>query len=168
MKFLCEAKISNRSAPSSSRFYKSTIALGFHPANEQNSPLFLMVFSAANKNGIRYKISDNIQKVFTKYIQEGKTTISFKCPEIDLQIKCDSVQLKCFLQTLKLGMEGKRDRIRLGLSTLAVLPQKSHPITKMTITSIADVPIKGYPRTLKSLFVRCRLYFVVQTRENVY
>lgn len=62
----------------------------------------------------------NIEKVFTKFVQDGKTTLSLKQPPHDLLIRRDPIQLRAFLQTFKSALEGKLDPIKSGLSTLAV------------------------------------------------
>lgn len=157
MKIICEVSVHNRLASHvKPRSQQSTIAIGYHPpgANDVDN-LFLIHFTATNKVGTRYKIKRNVEKVFTKFIQDGKTTLSFKQPPHDLQIRCESVQLKSFLNLLKLAIEGKCAFNKIGLSTLAVtaLPQKIMPIKKMSILSPADYPVKGLPKSLVHLNV---------------
>lgn len=155
MKIICEISVHNRLAPHvKSRSQQSTLALGYHPPNTKDvSNLFIIHFSATNKMGTRYKIKRNIEKIFTKFVNDGKTTISFTQPTHDLMIRCDPIQLKCFLKTFKLAMEGKADAI--GLSSLAVtpVPQKSMPAKKLTIQSASDYPLKGLPMCLVELNV---------------
>lgn len=158
MKILCDTTLYNRYNATSNgmRAQKATIAIGLHPPNKENSELFLLHFTPTNKTGTRYKLKTNIEKVFAKFCAEGKTTISFKEPPHDLQIKCDPVQLKCFLQTLKLAMTGQYDRQKLCLSSIAAtaIPSTAHPTTKLVIRSRGEFPLKGLPRTLTSLHVR--------------
>lgn len=157
MKLLCDVNIINRLAPHvKNRTVKSTLAIGYHPPNKENSELFLILFTAQNKSGQRYKIHENVQKVFTRFISEGKATISFKVPDHDLQIKCDPVQLKFFLNILKKGIDGNfNPGDKNGLPVLAAQPlsQKSRPVAKLVIKSRSDYPLKGFPRTLTTLFV---------------
>ncbi|XP_046868762.1 uncharacterized protein LOC26529774 [Drosophila willistoni] len=105
-----------------------------------------------NATGQRYKVKDNIQTIHTKYVLDGKATIAFKKPSLNLLIKCDPIQLKGFLQTLKLGMEGK-DVINLRLNTVTAMAQKSKLQTKMAINRHSDYPIKAFPRYLQSLTI---------------
>lgn len=155
MKIICEISVHNRLAPHvKSRSQQSTLALGYHPPNTKDADnLFIIHFSTTNKTGTRYKVKRNIEKVFTKFVGDGKTTISFKQPSHDLMIRCDPIQLKCFLKTFKLAMEGKADAI--GLSSLAVtpVPQKSIPVKKLTILAPSDYPVKGLPMSLVELNV---------------
>lgn len=162
MKLLCETVVRYRLSPgtSTARALKSTVALGRHPPNKQDAELFLILFTATNKTGTRYKITSNIERIFTKFLHEGKATISLRQPEHDLQIRCDFVQLKCFLHALRLGLEGKSLQNR-EIQTLAAtaIPPSAHPITKMTILSRGDYPLRGLPRTLKALTVGYTLFF---------
>lgn len=155
MKIVCEVSVINRLAPNvKSRPQQSTVAMGVHPPGSKDpEDIFIIHFSSANKNGTRYKVKRNIEQVFTKFLHDGKTTIAFKTPQHNLQIRCDSVQLKAFLQTLKLAMEGKFEPQKIGLSTLAVtaVPRASMPVKKMMILKPSEYPVKGLPRTLTHL-----------------
>lgn len=92
MKIVCETCVVNRSKPHvKSRSVKSTLAVGKN--NKENSKVFLLLISPQNKSGSRYDLSNNISKIFTKFISEGKCTISLKLPEADIQIKADPVQV---------------------------------------------------------------------------
>lgn len=139
------------------RSQQSTLALGYHPpgAGKDVENLFLIHFTAVNKVGTRYKLKRNIEKVFTKFVQDGKTTLSLKQPPHDLQIRCDPIQLKAFLQTFKSALEGKLDPSKPGLSTLAVtgVPKKAVPVKSMTILTPSDYPLQGLPKTLTTLNV---------------
>lgn len=156
MKLLCDTVVVNRQCPNlKSSSVKSTLAIGYHPPGKENAELFIIHFTLKNKSGLRYKVKNNLNKIFTKFVNDGKATISFKLPEHDLQIKCDPIQLKCFLKALKLGLEGKQEMNKIGLSSLAVTPvsNKKHPVTKLCITSRADYPTKGFPKTLQTLSI---------------
>lgn len=164
MKLLCETVVQYRLAAASAtaaRAQKSTLALGQHPPDKENAELFMILFTPNNKMGMRYKVSNNLEKVFVKFVDQGKATISLKQPPHDVQIRCDAVQLKCFLQALKLAMAGKSTS-KLGLGTLVTMPipQSSHPITKLVVRSRSDYPLRGIPKSLKTLIVngiqRCR------------
>lgn len=167
MKILCETSIQYRTAatsavPSTSgRPQKSTLALGMHPPNNaDNAELYLMLFTSSNKTGTRYKVRNNLERVFTKFVVQGKATLSLRQPAHDLQIRCDAVQLRCFLNALKLGLDGKRaagdpQQSNVAMSTLATtaIPASAHPVTKLMIKSRADYPLRGLPKTLRVLHV---------------
>lgn len=147
----------NRLAPNVKvRPQQSTIAVGIHPPNSKDPDnVFIILFSATNKTGTRYKIKRNIDQVFTKFVNDGKTTISFKNPQHNLLIRSEPVQLKCFLRLLKSAMDGSCDPQKLGLSSLAItaVPQSSMPVMKLTIKRPSEYPVKGLPRTLQTLTV---------------
>lgn len=158
MKLICEISVYNRLAPHiKPRSQQSTLALGYHPpgATKNLDSLFLIHFTAINKVGTRYKVKRNIEKVFTKFVQDGKTTVSIKQPPHDLQIRCDPIQLKAFLQIFKMAVDGKLDPSKLGLSTLAVtaVPKSAVPLKTMTIQTPSDYPLRGLPKTLTTLNV---------------
>lgn len=156
MKLLCETAVRYRlnATGSNQRAQKSTLVLARSP-NKTNPDAVLILFTATNKTGTRYKISNNIEKVFTKFLHEGKTTISLREPVVDIQIRCNAMELKGFLKTLKITMEGKCDQINLGMSAISAtaIPESSHPIRKLLIKDQGDYPLRGLPRTLQSLVI---------------
>lgn len=96
-------------------------------------------------------------------MNEGKCTISFVLPEIDLQIKADPIQLKAFLNVMKTElcpstkespMESPKSSdnklIRAFGNTNKMLTDQ---VLKLNITSRADFSTKGFPRTLKELHI---------------
>lgn len=97
----------------------------------------------------------NIEQVFTRFVNEGKATIRFKQPPHDVCIICDSLQLKLFLKTLKLGLGEKVPPRSLMLSNITTT-SKVPPIpkTNLVILSKAAYPtLEGFPRTLQVLKV---------------
>ena len=156
MKILCEAQVVNRKLPHLvTRSVKSTLAIGFHPAGKENSELFIIHFTPQNPNGTRYKIKQNLLRIYTKYINDGKATISFIVPEHNVQINCNPLQLKCFLQSLKLGLQGKNEINKLGMSSLATsaISPKLHPVRSLVIARRADFPVKGIPKSVERLTI---------------
>lgn len=173
MKILCETQVVNRelypTGRRAQRSLKATLALGYchlrrdraNPSQELPIPkdreLEVIHFpsSGLNKNNIvRYKIHDNILKCYTKFVQDGKATISFKNPPDDIMIKCDPIQLKGFLQAMRLGLDG-REFLNLRLNALAAtaIRTKSQPQTRMSIHNRSDYPSDGFPATLTNLRV---------------
>lgn len=159
MKILCDVVVHNRQHPSSSyKSAKSTLALGFHPpGGKSDSKLFVILFTARSKAGTRYQLTDNLKQVFSRFVEEGKFTLSLESPEVDLQIRSKDVNvLKNFLRSLNVALKGDlQDREKLRLSSLSVTPitTKSHPVTKLSIAKRSDYPIKGFPKTLTHLEV---------------
>ncbi|BFF94891.1 leucine-rich repeat protein 1 [Drosophila madeirensis] len=179
MKILCEVQVVNRTtqANRTPRPVKSTLAIGYkQSASDSNGTtkkeLEMLLFSGQAKTGTRYKVRDNVQAVHTKFILDGKATIGFHQPAENLLIKCDPIQLKGFLQTLKLGMEGKDAiNLRLNIAAATAIPQKSQPQQRMVISKRSEYPIKGFPRTLKSLTINnsqlVKLSFEICTLRNL-
>ncbi|XP_062124332.1 leucine-rich repeat protein 1 [Drosophila sulfurigaster albostrigata] len=179
MKILCEVQVVNRTtqANRTPRAVKSTLAIGYkQSARDSNGntkkELEMVLFTPQVKAGTRYKVRDNIHSVHTKFVLDGKATIGFKQPAENLLIKCDPIQLKGFLQTLKLGMEGKDAiNLRLNIASATAIPQKSQPQQRMTINKRSEYPIKGFPRTLKSLSINniqlMKLSFEICTLRNL-
>lgn len=155
MKILCETQVINRQLPNAkSRTAKATLAIGYHPPGKENAELLIIHFTPQNKIGVRYKVKDNLEKVFTKFLNDGKATISFKTPEHNIQIKCDPLQLKFFLQFMKLSIEGKNmGRMCLSAISASTIPQRLQPVTNCVVTKRRDYPLKGFSRTIKSLTI---------------
>ncbi|CAO1435159.1 unnamed protein product [Diamesa hyperborea] len=101
--------------------------------------------------------------MFVKFLNDGKCTIGLKVPEVDLQIKAESIQLKGFLNFLKEGLTGKKSEVSkdnkflraFGATSSVTTTQNfiAPPVTKMVIKSRGDYPCKGFPRTLKILHI---------------
>lgn len=167
MRILCDITVLNNSQPQAGvKHSKATLAISWHPPNKENSELFLILFTNKNKHQStqKYRVKDNLEKVFSRFADEGKLTLSFKEPNQSLQVRTDPVQLKSFLSTLKLALNCKKEeRTKIGLSTVAVqaIASKAHPVTKLTILNRGDFPTKGLPRTLTHLSItgigRCRI-----------
>ena len=102
-----------------------------------------------------FQVKNNVEQVFTRFVNEGKATIRFKTPPHDVCIKCDSLQLKLFLRTLKLGLENKVPGKALMLSSLTSTSRvPPAPKTKVSILSKAAYPtLEGFPRTVQILKV---------------
>lgn len=162
MKLLCDISVGNRLAPNLKRkSAKSTLALCKQPKCNE---FCVILFTAQNKNGTKYSLLGNIQQIFTRCVNEGKTTIQFKQPPHDLYIKADPIQLKSYLHLLKLALENKvTDKDLAGYSGITATPiaKKHIPQKKLYITSRAEYPIKGFPKSLEELHInniqRCSL-----------
>lgn len=167
MRILCDITVLNNNQPQANvKHTKATLAISLHPPNKENSELYLIIFTNKTKHqsSQRYKVKDNLTKVFSRFADEGKLTLQFQEPNQSLQIRTDPTQLKAFLSTLKLALNcSKEERNKIGLSSVAVtaIASKAHPVTKLTILNRGDFPTKGLPRTLTQLNIngigRCRI-----------
>ncbi|XP_054273062.1 leucine-rich repeat protein 1 [Macrosteles quadrilineatus] len=154
MKIVCTVEIVNRALPSLSlpnkKGVKSSLTIGKSP----DGSIFLLHQTNQNVPGNKFKVLNNIQTVFTKFVNEGKSTIRLKEPEYDLAIKCDPVQLKAFLKTLKCCLGGipssQLSTIGSCVQSKALKPVK----TKMIVSCRDDYPVlEGFPRTLELLVI---------------
>ena len=134
---------------------KSHLAIGRKPLTDGNSEVFLMLSNNSNKQGVKYIIKNNVSTMFTKMINEGKSTVRFTDPPHDLCIKCDDkVQLKSFLMVIKKVMDGKEIQ-NLTLSALQPVSTKQieGPKKKLSVMKRGDYPTAGFPSTLQQLQV---------------
>lgn len=158
MKLVCTIATGNRqlskfALKSQNKHVKSTIALCRHPKNEND--FMLIHFTAQNKVGTKYRLTDNVQSVLTRFVNEGKATIQFKEPTHDLFIKADTIQLKGFLHLLRRALEKKISGNELTLSSMSVTPVSNKNIApkKLIVKSRSELPMKGFPRTLEFLCI---------------
>ncbi|NXK41817.1 LLR1 protein, partial [Piprites chloris] len=114
----------------------------------------LMVCTARDRAGARYKVQRNVERLFTRFVEQGKATVRLREPAVDLRLsKANASDLKAFLSALRLAHQGT-DAAALPLSTL--VPAKNSevekPKTKMLITSRRDYPLtKSFPCSLEHL-----------------
>lgn len=168
MRVTCEASVIDRSQPQQrkARLVKSIISIGYHSSNEGNAEMFLLHENQLNKSGRRYKVKLNVTKVFTKFLHDGKATISFKEPPHDLLIQCDKIRLLAFMSSLRMGLcddpNFSRSQTNVQAKKLPRLKEspftlKNHVNRKMVIKNRSDLD-KGIPRTVEDLTV-CKLHW---------
>lgn len=103
---------------------------------------------------IFFQINNNVDKIYTKFINEGKATISFIEPPHDLIIQSDKIQLKSFIHILKLAIIKKVDPSVLDISNLNPKCMSSAPKTKVVINKSSEYPtLEGFPRTTEELYL---------------
>lgn len=155
MKLQCQVEIVNRlhsslNIRSNGKYVKSTLALGKEPKREAD--YFIIHFSSVNKTGTKYSVK-RLKQVFSRCLNEGKTTLRFEEPPHDLCVKSEPIQLKCFMRLLKSCITGDAKNIKIApLASLSVTHNDNAP-TKLIIRDRSDFPIKGLPRTLESLYI---------------
>ncbi|KAL1374777.1 hypothetical protein pipiens_001634 [Culex pipiens pipiens] len=162
MKLICETCVVNRSGPPSGgkrAFQKTVLAVG-NDKKSSEEPV-IMLITNSNKSGTRYGLRKNVGKIFTRFLAEGKATISFQIPEHDVQIKSEVVQLTGFLKVLRAvltggaGVDGPDGGAKLSClamvnkKTTAVLAASNKVLaTKCVIKSRGEYPLKGFSRNL--------------------
>lgn len=167
MKLVCETCVINRTVPSAKRTFQRTI-LAIGKSNEKKpDETAIMLKTNSNKSGSKYGLKGNISKIFTRFVSDGKATISFNIPEHDVQIKCEVIQLTTFLKQLKSVLTGEATQnstntpeappVKLScLSSVAnmkssVLSSTKVLSTKCVIKRRGDYPLKGFSRNLVTL-----------------
>ncbi|XP_066581605.1 leucine-rich repeat protein 1-like [Prorops nasuta] len=156
MKLHCNVEVSNRSLPvtnfTKKKAQRSCLAIGRQTVN--NDKIYLLLQTQTNKQGTKYNVDGNIEKIFTKFVTEGKATIRLTVPPHDLIVQCESVQLKSFIHVLKLVLSKKGDPAVLALSNLNPKKFSTAPKTKILIKKNSDYPtLEGFPKTTKELHV---------------
>ncbi|GFT37707.1 leucine-rich repeat protein 1 [Nephila pilipes] len=165
MKITCGVEVSNRAHPAISvrnktKYSVATLALCHKFKQEEkhsDKDVFLVLCTHQNPRGTKYKIYNNVEKLFTKFTNDGKATLRFKEPPHDLIIsKADPLQLKGFLHGVGLTIVGQgTGRIRLSPTPTKV----DRPKQKLAIMQRSNYPVKtGFPSSLTWLQVQnCKL-----------
>lgn len=156
MRLNCETQIVYRMVPyhnHSGRCKKASFtALILDRLLDEKKPknvTFLLVCTAKNPAGTRYKVDGNIEGLFTRFVDEGKACIRIREPKHDVIIsKADATELRLFLRLLH----------RIERGDIVVQSVFSAPPSQVTRTRDALVvrcqeyrPPQGFPNELKSL-----------------
>lgn len=159
MRLTCELEltyslaVSSGSLSSRSSRSRAVIIVGKKPgptaANGRREELYVIVSTTKNVTGSKYKVKENVCKVFSKFVDEGKATVRFKEPAHQLAIsKADPTQLKELLKVLKMSPSQHQ-----SVSLAPLLPTKMQdiekPKTKLCVKSRGDYPLKGFPASLE-------------------
>lgn len=164
---------------------KHLIQSSLKESNHQNDraildpSIFLMVSTTENKSGNKYAItfqktenssessSSNVEKIFDRFIAEGKATVRFCEPPHDLCIKkADPIQLKAFTSLIRKivelssskGNENDLENLLAKSNSLlsALNPASKNQVkkekTRLIIVNKKDYPITtSFPSTLEVL-----------------
>lgn len=155
MKLQCQVEVVNRLHASlnirfSGKYLKSTLVLGKEP--KCDTDYFILHFSSMNKTGTKYRVKC-IKHVFVKCIHEGKATLRFEDPALDLCIRSEPIQLKCFMKLLKSCIIGDTKNLPMSsLSNINAIAMNNAP-KKLVIHNRSEFPMQGLPRTLESLYM---------------
>ncbi|MBN3314737.1 LLR1 protein, partial [Atractosteus spatula] len=167
MKLQCEAEVINRMLPtygvrSRGKGTRAVLSIGRHLDKTTTiNNVYLMICTLRDKAGSKYKLKENIEQFFTRFVEDGKATIRLKEPAVDVCLsKADANNLKNFLSAARLAHRGA-DLDTLPLSTLTSVRARDveKPKSKLTITSKKDYPLtSGFPYSLEQLQVSyCKL-----------
>ncbi|XP_029166333.1 leucine-rich repeat protein 1-like [Nylanderia fulva] len=122
--------------------------------------VYFRLSTRSNKQGVHYKIKNNIRQVFTKFINNGKATISLIGPCHDLIIQSDAIQMKSFLNVLKhicknCTMDGYCKDIDKYISSFTTFSSNQFfSLNKVVVKKKSEYPIlQGFPKTTEQLFL---------------
>nr|XP_057947367.1 leucine-rich repeat protein 1 isoform X2 [Doryrhamphus excisus] len=141
---------------------RAVLSIGKHlDKTSQRSTVYMMICTAKDRAGSKYKLQDNIEKFFTSFVEKGKATVRLKEPAIDICLsKADANSLKNFLSAARLADRGSV-MSSLLLSTLTPVRARDveQPKKKLTIISKKDYPLtSSFPYSLEQLQVSyCKL-----------
>uniref|UniRef100_A0A1A8LRU4 Leucine rich repeat protein 1 n=1 Tax=Nothobranchius pienaari TaxID=704102 RepID=A0A1A8LRU4_9TELE len=167
MKLQCDVEVVNRLLPSygmksRGKGARAVVSIGKHlDKSSHRSIIYMMICTAKDRTGAKYKLKDNIEKFFSWFVEEGKATVRLKEPAVDICLsKADANSLKSFLAAARLADRGS-DSSSLPLSTLT--PVRARDVEqlkkKLTIMSKKDYPLtSNFPYSLEQLQVSyCKL-----------
>uniref|UniRef100_UPI00398EE381 leucine-rich repeat protein 1 isoform X1 n=2 Tax=Pristiophorus japonicus TaxID=55135 RepID=UPI00398EE381 len=169
MKLQCEVEVINRMLPTfgmrnRGKGNRAVLSIGkHHDRNIKNNSatIHLLICTLKDKAGCKYKLKENIEQFFTKFVEEGKATIRLKEPAVDVCLsKADVNNLKNFLSALRLAhRDSEIDTIPLSNLAPAKTSEVEKPKAKMVITSRKDYPLTtNFPYSLEFLQVSyCKL-----------
>ncbi|XP_065331993.1 leucine-rich repeat protein 1 [Cloeon dipterum] len=128
--------------------------------------LFLIVQSADNKTGTRYDLTGNIDRMFERFVSEGKCTIRLKSPHVDLIFSnCDALRLGLFLKTVKTGVVVSNNTTA-GNESLSCGKSTKRPCADLPATQkkfkVPKVP-NLYDKSRTSLIIHSRRELVTST-----
>lgn len=167
MKLQCDVEVVNHMLPtfgmkSRGKGTRAVLSIGKHlDKTAQRSNVYLLICTAKDRAGSKYKLKDNIEKFFTWFVEEGKATVRLKEPAVDICLsKADSNSLKNFLSAARLADRGSETG-SLPLSTLTPVRARDveQPKKKLTVLSKKDYPLtSSFPYSLEHLQVSwCKL-----------
>ncbi|XP_062919431.1 leucine-rich repeat protein 1 isoform X2 [Mobula hypostoma] len=169
MKLQCEVEVINRMLPTfgmrnRGKGNRAVLSIGKHHdrgIKNNSATIQLLICTIKDKSGCKYKLKENIEQFFTKFVDEGKATIRLKEPAVDVCLnKADVNNLRNFLSALRLAHRGSEiDTISLSNLAPVKTSEVEKPKTKMVITSRKDYPITtNFPYSLELLQVSfCKL-----------
>lgn len=182
MKLICNIEVFHRQstlAPNVGRRKPQRSCLAIGRQSIKSEDIHLLLQTQTNKVGTKYKVFDyfivnhhtyfftldllykfelqinkNVEKVFTKCLNDGKAAIRLIEPPVDINLQGDKLQIKSFLNVLQLCLNKKLDPAVLTLSNLTPKTLKAAPKTKIFIKQKSEYPVcEGFPRVTEELHI---------------
>lgn len=159
MQLNCKVNVVNRMLPSAGQSGPSRLVWSNITLTENKSAVIeLSLATTRNKAGMKYRVTNNIEQIFSKFVSQGKLTLRFRQPAHDL---CLSGEVK-YMEKILAIVKGEDSQLKKG--TLCPLLSKCAnkvvvPKTKLNILSRADYPVTtSFPETLTCLKVITHFY----------
>lgn len=155
MQLNCKVNVVNRLLPSAgqsgpSRLVWSNVTLTENKA----SVIELSLATSRNKTGMKYKVTNNIEQIFSKFVSQGKLTLRFRQPAHDLCLSGEVRHMEKILAIIK-GEDPQLKKRTLCPLLSNCANKVVIPKTKLNILSRADYPVTtSFPDTLTSLKVK--------------
>jgi len=154
MQISCKVNVVNRLLPATgqsgpNRFVWANVTLSRNAAEKVE----LSLATSRNKSGTKYRVTDNLEQVFAKFVSQGKMTVRFKQPQHDLCFTGEARHLEKVAHILK-GGDGplKKGSLSASMVQSTSTAKLVIPKTKLTILSRADYPVvTNFPDSLVSL-----------------
>ncbi|KAF7394809.1 hypothetical protein HZH66_007983 [Vespula vulgaris] len=143
MKLNCNVEVNNRMHNLTNLSIRKKSQRGYLVIGRQsikNDELYILLQTEQNKCGTKYKVNDNIEMIFVKFIENGKATIRIKEPPHDLIIQSDAIPLKSFIHVLKLASSKKVHLSTLAISNLNGKKISNTQKTKITVKKNSEYP----------------------------
>lgn len=155
MQVNCKVNVVNRLLPSTGKSGPSRLAWSSITLTENKSSVIeLALATSRNKAGMKYRVTNNIEQIFSKFVSQGKLTLRFREPAHDLCLSGEVKQMEKILAIIK----GEDVQLKKGI-LCPILSNSTNkvviPKTKLSILSRADYPVTtSFPETLTYLKVR--------------
>ncbi|XP_076442973.1 leucine-rich repeat protein 1-like [Babylonia areolata] len=163
MRLKCEVEavlrpVAGCSVPKTSRSSQAILTVGKEGGSQsKNAQINMLISTGKNRNGTKYQLSGNILRLYARFVDEGKGTISLVNPAQDICIKkADPIQLKSLLTVLR--MVAKGEDVSKCMSVGSVQPPSASGMkalqTTMVVTSRREYPLTtSFPSALHNLTV---------------
>lgn len=152
MQVNCKVNVVNRLLPSTGKSGPSRLAWSSITLTENKSSVIeLALATSRNKAGMKYRVTNNIEQIFSKFVSQGKLTLRFREPAHDLCLSGEVKQMEKILAIIK----GEDVQLKKGI-LCPILSNSTNkvviPKTKLSILSRADYPVTtSFPETLTYL-----------------
>ena len=153
MQINCKVNVVNRLLPSAGQSGPNRMVWGSITLRDNQSAVELTLATSRNTAGNKYRVTNNVEQVFAKFINQGKLTVRFIQPQHDICLNGDAKQMEKIAFILK-GGDGKLKKGPLSLVSPNTTTKIVIPKTKLHISSRAEYPVTtNFPDSLTTLKV---------------